>query len=90
LQNNPMTDKEIMTDVLTSQKHITGTYSLFANECKNQELLNDMMCILNEEHTIQHNVFTEMEKRGWYAPPAAEQQKINEAKTKFEGISATL
>ena len=64
-----MTDKEIMTVVLTSQKHITGTFSLFANECKNQELLNDMMCILNEEHTIQHNVFTEMEKRGWYARP---------------------
>ena len=90
MNNIPMNDQEIMTDVLVSQKHITGVYNTFANECKNKQLKDDMMCILNEEHTIQHNVFTEMEKRGWYAPPAAEQQKINEAKTKFQNISTSL
>ena len=44
--NNGFTDREIMDDVLTSQKHITGVYNTFSNECVNQQLQNDMVNIL--------------------------------------------
>jgi hypothetical protein len=49
-----------------------------------------MVNILKEEHNIQFGVFTDMQKRGWYSPAAAEAQKINETKTKFEGIATQL
>ena len=84
--DSKFTDKEILDDVLSSQKHIT-TYS---NECVNQQLQDDMMKILKEEHTIQFNVFGEMQKRGWYNPCAAQAQMINETKTKFENIATQL
>lgn len=90
MNNSSFADREIMDDILTSQKHMTDVYNTFSNECTNQQLQSDMLNILKEEHTIQFNVFNEMQKRGWYSPAAAEAQKINEAKTKFEGISAQL
>lgn len=87
---NGFTDREIMDDILTSQKHITGIYNTFSNECVNQQLQNDMVNILKEEHGIQFTVFSEMQKRGWYSPCAAEAQKINDTKTKFEGIATQI
>ena len=88
--NASFTDKEIMDDVLSSQKHVTDMYNTDTNECENQQLQSDMMNILKEEHTIQFNIFGEMQKRGWYSPCAAEAQKINETKTKFENIATQL
>ncbi|MDY6017517.1 MAG: spore coat protein [Oscillospiraceae bacterium] len=88
--NSKFTDKEILDDVLSSQKHITDVYNTYSNECVNQQLQDDMMKILKEEHTIQFNVFGEMQKRGWYSPCAAQAQMINETKTKFENIATQL
>ncbi len=90
MNNWNLTDREIMDDVLTSQKHITGVYNTFSNECVNQQLQADMMTILREEHNMQFDVFSDMQKRGWYSPAAAEQQKVTEAKSKFEGIATQL
>lgn len=88
--NSAFTDKEIMDDVLNSQKHISDIYNTYSNECTNQQLQDDMLKILREEHTIQFNVFGEMQKRGWYSPSAAQAQMINETKTKFENIATQL
>ena len=78
--NSTFTDREIMDDILSSQKHITDGYNSFSNECVNQQLQNDMLNILKEEHNMQFTVFNEMQKRGWYTPSAAQAQMINETK----------
>ncbi len=90
MNNNNLTDKEIMEDVLSSQKHITGTYNTFTNECVNQNLRTDFLNILRDEHNLQQSVFDQMQTRGWYAPAQAEQQKVDAAYTKFSNISQTL
>ena len=41
INNYNLTDREIMDDVLASQKHITGVYNTFSNECVNQQLQHD-------------------------------------------------
>lgn len=76
-------DKEMLEDSLSSQKFITDGYNTFANECASAQLKTDFMNLLNEEHQIQHEIFTEMQKRGWYQMEAAEQTKINQAKQKY-------
>lgn len=83
MANQTFGDKEIMTDLLNSQKTITGGYNTGANEAAGAPLKAEFMNILNEEHQIQHEVFLEMQKRGWYSPAQAEQQKISQAKQKF-------
>ena len=85
-----LTDQEIMDDILGSQKHITGVYNTFSSECVNPTLRNDFLQILREEHNIQSTIFTDMQKRGWYATQPAEQQMVDKAKTKFENIAQQL
>ena len=80
----PMQDKEILQDVLMSQKSVTGAYNTSANECATPELRTELLRILQEEHSIQASVFTEMHRRGWYPTPMAPQDKIQTAKQKFE------
>ena len=76
-------DKDIMTDLLSSQKFVTDGYNTSANECATPCLRSDMLNILNEEHQIQSDVFSEMQKRGWYPTEAADQNKITQTKQKF-------
>jgi len=85
-----LTDQEIMDDILGSQKHITDIYNTYSSECVNPTLRNDFLQILREEHNIQSTVFTDMQKRGWYAPQAAEQQMVDKAKTKYQNIAQQL
>lgn len=45
--------------------------------------MNEFMNLLSEEHQIQHDVFTEMQKRGWYQTQQAPADKAQQAKMKF-------
>lgn len=80
----PMEDKEILNDVLVSEKAMTGSYNTFTNECSTKQVRNAFLDLLNEEHQMQSSVFDEMQKRGWYPTPAAEQKMIDQARQKFQ------
>lgn len=79
----PMNDQEMMQDVLSSQKQMTETYNSYANECATPAVRDELLNILQEEHGIQADLFKEMQKRGWYPTPMAEEQKIQSTKQKF-------
>ena len=83
-----MQDKEMLEDVLTSQKQITELYNVYANGCATTAIRDEMMNILHDEHCIQADVFMEMQKRGWYPTPMAEEQKIHSTKQKFLNMTA--
>ena len=76
-------DKDILQDALASQKFVTGNYNTFTTECITPEVRGVFMSILKEEHDMQNEVFTEMQRRGWYQVQPAEQQKLQQVKTKF-------
>lgn len=84
MNNSSMQEKDIFTDALTSQKFITDTYNTFTNECSTANIRNEFLNILNEEHQIQAQVFDEIQKRGWYQVPQAEQQMVSQAKQKYQ------
>jgi len=86
MNNLPMKDQEMMQDVLASQKAVTGVYNTFTNECACPALRDDFLDILHEEHMIQADVFSELQRRGWYNVVPAEQQKVQQAKQKFQGM----
>ena len=79
-----------MADILASQKQATSSFNMFANECVCPDLKKDMLNILREEQGLQSNVFEEMQRRGWYPTTPAQQQMVDQARTKFEGISQSL
>ncbi|MCI9576366.1 MAG: spore coat protein [Clostridiales bacterium] len=79
-----MQDQELINDLLASEKMLTGTYNTFTNECATQQVRDEFLNLLNEEHQMQADVFSEMKKRGWYPTPAAQQQMIDQARQKFQ------
>lgn len=76
-------DRAQLLDLLNSQKHITGVYNTFLNECETPALISCFSGILNDEHELQNEIFTDMQKRGWYEPKAAETVKVDKAVRKF-------
>ena len=64
MANNAFGDKEIMADILNSQKTITGSYNNGANEAAGAALKSEFLNNLNEEHQIQQEGFFAMQKSG--------------------------
>jgi spore coat protein CotF len=79
-----LTEQQILSDSLISQKHITDSYNTYAGECVNEQLRTTMLNILGDEHKIQADIFNNMQSHGWYQVDAAEQQKIQKARQKFQ------
>ena len=82
-----LTDREMLTDALSSEKFMTENYNTYANECASPSLMNEFMNLLSEEHQIQHDVFSELQKRGWYPTQSAPAEKVHQAKMKFSNLS---
>jgi spore coat protein CotF len=85
-KNQQMGDMDIVNDSIASQKLISDTYNTYANECATPNLRNEFLNILQDEHQIQADLFDEMQKRGWYQVQPAEQQKITQAKQKYQNM----
>ena len=83
MQKHTLNDREMLTDALSSEKFMTENYNQYANECASPSLMNEFMNLLSEEHQIQHEVFTELQKRGWYPTQEAPAEKVQQAKLKF-------
>lgn len=81
-------DREIMDDILASQKQITADYNTAANECASSALQSEFMTLLGEEHQIQMEVFQEMQKRGWYPTEQAPQNKVSQTREQFMGTNS--
>ena len=78
-----MNEKNILKDILFSQKKISQNYNLYANECSTPTVRDQFLELLMEEHQIEANIFDEMQKRGWYQVLNAEYEKIEQAKQKL-------
>lgn len=87
---NNFDDQAKMGDSLNTQKSITQQYNHFAGECSTKARRNKLMDILNEEHEMQYEIFTAMEKRGWYTPQPAQAQKQQQACKQFTQMAKEL
>ena len=88
MQKHTLNDREMLTDALSSEKFMTENYNQYANECASHSLMNEFMNLLSEEHQIQHEVFTELQKRGWYPTTPADQQQIQTVKAKYSSAAS--
>lgn len=80
---NCFDDQAMINDALSSQKFISDGYNTGANEAAAMAVKDTLMSLLEDEHNIQHDLFSQMQKRGWYKTEPAPQQKIDETRTKF-------
>ncbi|MDR0293847.1 MAG: spore coat protein [Oscillospiraceae bacterium] len=76
-------DKDMVFDLLATQKHITSQYNTHAGDCACTDLRDTFLNLLKEEHTIQSELFNESQTRGWYPVKEAPPSDINAAKQLF-------
>ncbi|EGW38245.1 spore coat protein [Desulfosporosinus sp. OT] len=83
---NTMTEQEILTDLLTSEKHLTSTVNTFITESTCANLRQNLKTILTEEHSIHENLYNIMNQKGWYPTSDAEAQEVQKVKGRFKPL----
>ncbi len=78
-----MNDLDYLSDVLEMTKNMVNNYSYALNEASNNTLYEAYLQIFEETSNIQRDLFDLMFQKGWYCLEKAEEQKIEETKTKF-------
>ncbi len=81
-----MTEQEVVTDLLTSEKHITSTVNTFITESTCANLRQNLKTILDEEHSIHENLYNIMNQKGWYPTSDAQAQEVQKMKDKFKPL----
>ncbi len=61
-------DKDILNDMLMTEKYVSGTYETAIMECSNQSVRNALKQIQDEEQEHAKMIFDAMNRRGWYNP----------------------
>ena len=81
--NVSLDDRQMITDLLNSQKFVTSVYNGFCCEAATSEVRSCLSTILQEEHRIQEELFNEMSAKGWYPVEKAEENKLQSAKQTY-------
>jgi len=76
-------DRRMLEEILEEQRAIADAYNACADRCGGGAVHTQMMSLLHEEHQIQHEIFAEIEKRGWYCGEQAGRDEIDRVKKKF-------
>lgn len=61
-------DKDILTDMLMTEKYVSGTYETAIMESANEAVRNALRQIQDEEQQHAKMIFDAMNQRGWYKP----------------------
>ncbi|WP_079526978.1 MULTISPECIES: spore coat protein [Halobacillus] len=80
-----MNERDFINDQLTTEKYMTGSYSVALNEASNETLYQDLSTIFKETQDCQRNLYNLMFKNGWYAVEQAEQTKVQQSYQQFNG-----
>lgn len=83
-QNAHWTDEDIITDILTTEKALIGTYATGACETTCQNLRQVLTTNLSGAVNDQYQVFDQMRQRNWYPVKNAPPQEVQEAKQKLQ------
>jgi len=73
----------ILEEANSCAKHLTQLYNTAANEAGDDNICQDFLNILMDEHQLQKDILTVMQRRGLPMPPAADSKEIAEAERKF-------
>lgn len=83
MENTQFCTKTATNDFLMSEKHLAGMYNTFLLECATPEMIRCLDALLGDTHNIQQHIFEEMNSRGWYPVTKAQENKIQQTKSKF-------
>lgn len=84
-----MKDQEIITDLLLTEKKMSGNYNEYASECVNTQLRDTFVNMLTQGHKTQTDLFKTAQQKGWYQVEQAPTQKVEQAWQKYSNQAPT-
>ena len=85
-----MTDREFITDMLTTEKYITSAYDIAENEASHSQLYQDINTIYQESQNCQRQLYNIMFRKGLYAIESETPQKLQQSYQQFSGYQNQL
>ncbi len=89
-QQTRLSEQEVITDLLSSEKHTTSSYNTFISETDCSNLRSTLQGIQQDEQQIHADLFSAMQQHGWYAPPKAPDQEVQNVKNKYSQVKSQL
>lgn len=85
-----LNDQDRITDILSTEKHLTLDYSIGLNEMQNPNLRKVVQEILQDTQNAQFQIFDLMFQKGWYKMKVADNQEVQAAKTQFTNYKSQI
>jgi spore coat protein CotF len=85
-----LTEKDMLQDILVLEKDIVKTYGSYLIEASCPNLRNILTKNLKDNAGDQYQVFSSMNARNYYPVKEAQEQDVQQAKTKFDEIADNL
>lgn len=85
-----MNEKDLMQDLLTSEKQVVSAYSTGITETSCPNLRSTLVNNFKSAQDIQFRVFDTMKQKGWYATKDAPDNEVNQLKNKANQMMGEL
>lgn len=79
--NTKLTEKDLMHDLLATEKQVISAYSTGITETSCQNLRNTLVNNFTKVQDVQYKVFEAMQQKGWYPTKDAPDADVQKAKT---------
>lgn len=84
------TEKELMQDLLASEKQVISSYSTGITETSCPNLRTTLVNNFKSAQDIQYKVFDAMKQKGWYPTKDAADNEVQQAKTDSNQLMSEL
>lgn len=81
-------DRDILNDVLATQKYLTDNYNILVREASHEQLHQVTMDIFNDTHQTAREAYNLMFKKGWYTLASASRQKVDQTHQQFSNYQS--
>lgn len=84
--NTFFTEKELLDDLLLSEKQVASAYNTGITESTCSDLRKTLNKCLTNAQNCQYDIFNVMKQRGWYQIKEADSKDVETAKKKYSEI----
>ena len=78
-----LNDRDIINDVLATQKYLTDNFNIFVREASHDQLHQVAIGVLNDTHQTAREAYNLMFKKGWYTLTSASKQAVDQVHQQF-------
>ncbi|WP_035292093.1 spore coat protein [Clostridium sp. KNHs214] len=84
------TEQELMQDILATEKQVISAYSTGITESSCPNLRNVLVDNFSRTQDIQYKVYDAMRQKGWYQTKDAQDNEVQQAKSKSTTMMNSL